>query len=157
MFTLTGNSLTFALLNKRAGQLKKGWQRSGGRNTLGRITSYKKGPYKYKRLYRFVDFWRRLKADAFIINIEKDNFRSSTLTLVFYQTGYLSYVVLPDGYDIGDKLQFSLSSEIYKEDALFIGNALPLSKVLEVRFCLILSYGLLKGRRSVARLVHMPF
>lgn len=61
----------------------------------------------------------------------KDNFRSSTVSLVFYQTGFLSYLVLPEGYAPGHKLQFSLRPDTHGKVAFFLGNALPLSEVME--------------------------
>lgn len=97
----------------------------------GKITSFKKGAFKLKRLYRFIDFWRRLTADAFIVQVSADNFRSSTISLVFYQTGFLSYLVLPEGYQVGQKLCFSLRPHLHGREALFPGNAIPLSEVLE--------------------------
>lgn len=78
-----------------------------------------------------MDFWRRLVADAFIVSFTKDNFRSSTLTLLFYQTGLLSYVVLPDGYNIGHKLRFSFGGSAGDSSAFFAGNSLPLSDISE--------------------------
>lgn len=72
-----------------------------------------------------------MTADAFIVRFEKDSFRTSTIALVFYQTGFLSYVILPDGYSPGDKLRFSLSTEFSDKAALFLGNALQLKNVPE--------------------------
>lgn len=77
---------------------------SGGRTASGRITSFKVGAFKYGRLYRFIDFWRRLQSDAFVLRVEKDAFRTSTISLLFYQTGFLSFCILPDGYCVGEKL-----------------------------------------------------
>jgi len=124
-------SLTQRYLLTRAKQLCAGWSLSGGRNSFGRITSYKKGSFSSKRLYRFIDFWRRLASDAFIVSFMKDNFRSSTLTLLFYQTGLLSYVILPDGYNVGHKLRFSANVGSVGSAAFFAGNSLPLSAMLE--------------------------
>lgn len=124
-------SLTHRHLKSRAKHLSVGWSLSGGRNSTGRITSYKKGSFAVKRMYRFVDFWRRLAADAFVVSLSKDNFRSSTLTLLFYQTGVLSYVILPDGYSVGHKLRFSLNASVGETSRFFAGNALPLSQILE--------------------------
>lgn len=69
--------------------------------------------------------------DAFIVQTVRDNFRSATVSLVFYQTGFLSYIVLPEGYTIGHKLQFSLRPNIHGNSALFPGNAVALSEVVE--------------------------
>lgn len=84
-----------------------------------------------KRLYKFIDFWRRLAFDAFIVQVVKDNFRSATVSLVFYQTGFLSYIVLPEGYSAGYKLPFSLRPSTHGVSAFFPGNAISLSEVIE--------------------------
>lgn len=83
-----------------------GLARTGGRNNFGRITSFKKGGGKYRRMVRFIDFWRRVPANAFIVRFENDSFRSATITLVLYQTGLLSYIISPEGYEVGDKIKF---------------------------------------------------
>lgn len=72
-----------------------------------------------------------MTADAFVVRFEKDSFRSSTIALIFYQTGFLSYVILPDGYIPGDKLRFSISSDFSDKAALFLGNAIQLKNVPE--------------------------
>jgi large subunit ribosomal protein L2 len=134
MFDLKTKPLTFKFLIQRAQNLRLGWNASGGRNSAGIITSYKKGPHKYRRVYRFIDFWRRLRVDAFVVRFDKDSFRSSTLTLLFYQTGFVSYAILPDGYSVGDKLPFSFRFDSHGEAALFPGNALPLADINEGAF-----------------------
>ena len=121
--------VTQKFLLERAKRLQVGWNRSGGRNNTGRITSYKKGPFKFRRVYKFIDFWRRLTADAFIVAFERDNFRTSTLALIFYQTGYLAYVILPEGLALGDKLKSfdAYLPNLSVEDSMPSGVALPLS------------------------------
>lgn len=125
--------VTKNFLLRRARKLAVGWAETGGRAASGRTTSFKKGAYRFKRLYRFIDFWRRLREDAFVISFERDAFRSSTIALVFYQTGYVSYISLPDGYIVGDKLSFSSSSVVDGGVAIscFPGNALPLKHIPE--------------------------
>lgn len=131
MFFLEAKPVTYTFLIKRAKRLHAGWSQTGGRNSSGHITSYKKGSFRYKRVYRFIDFWRRLTADAFVIAFDKDNFRTTKLALVFYQTGYLSYIVLPEGFAIGDKIKFSnYSSEIgWTGEGSFLGHAFPLKHI----------------------------
>lgn len=141
MFVIKTRPVTYNFLMQRARKLRVGWLQTGGRNSSGQITSFKKGPSKYRRLYRFIDFWRRLELDAFIVRFEKDAFRSSTLTLVFYQTGYLSYVVLPDGYSVGDKLRFSSSLE----GGPFLGQAVSLRNIAEGAFIFNVELWPLKG------------
>lgn len=77
-------------------------------------------------MYRFIDFWRRISNDAFLVKIEKDNFRSVKISLVLYQTGFLSYLVLPEGLKVGDRLRFNCDAANLHSSQLFSGNALPL-------------------------------
>ena len=65
------------------------------------------------------------------MRVVSDNFRSSTVSLVFYQTGFLSYLILPEGYSPGHKLQFSMRPSTHGRAAFFPGNAVALSEVVE--------------------------
>ena len=68
-----------------------------------------------------------MHADAFIVNFEKDNFRTTPLALIFYQTGYLSYVILPEGLSVGDKLSNPLTAQ--GEYVASDGAAVPLKYI----------------------------
>lgn len=48
---------------------------------------------------------------------------------MFYQTGFLSYIILPDGYVLGHKLVFSTRLAGDGRAALFLGNAMPLADI----------------------------
>lgn len=48
--------LTYNFLLQRARTLTVGWSEAGGRSSSGRITSFKKGSFKFRRIYRFIDF-----------------------------------------------------------------------------------------------------
>lgn len=56
MFCLESKPLTYGILVRRAKHLMGGLARTGGRNNFGRITSFKKGGGKYRRMVRFIDF-----------------------------------------------------------------------------------------------------
>ena len=56
MFFVKVIPVTRRYLIGRARKLAVGWSETGGRNSLGRITSFKVGAFKFKRLYRFIDF-----------------------------------------------------------------------------------------------------
>lgn len=131
MLFLKTTPVTQNFLLRRAKRLQTGWAQTGGRNNTGRITSFKKGSFKFKRMLRFIDFWRRLASDAFVVGFEKDNFRTSTVALIFYQTGYLSYVLLPEGFGVGDKLAFSTITASFTptSSSPLLGAALPLRSI----------------------------
>lgn len=97
--------------------------KTGGRNNLGKMTSRQLGG-GHKRRYRLVDF-KRTKDDipAVVKSIEYDPNRSSRIALIYYADGAKSYIVAPDGLNVGQQVVSG------REVAPEIGNALPLSKI----------------------------
>ena len=103
--------------------LTQGLHKTGGRNNLGRITSWHRGG-GHKRLYRIIDF-KRSKVDvaAKIERIEYDPNRSSFIALVKYDDGEYNYIIAPNKIKIGDVI---ISSD---EADIKIGNSLPLQNI----------------------------
>ncbi len=76
-------------------------KRSGGRNNHGRLTSRHIGG-GHKQKYRKVDFKRRkYGVAAEVIGIEYDPNRSARIALIKYADGELSYILAPNGLQIG--------------------------------------------------------
>src|SRR6266542_5174991 len=75
--------------------------RSGGRNNRGRLTSrHIGGGHKHK--YRKVDFKRRKHGVAAeVMEIEYDPNRSAHIALIKYADGELSYILTPNGVQVG--------------------------------------------------------
>ncbi len=98
-------------------------KRTGGRNNLGRITSFQRGG-GHKRRYRVVDF-KRNKWDipAKVAAIEYDPNRSARLALLHYADGEKRYILAAQGLRVGDQVQTGRSAEIRP------GNALPLEVI----------------------------
>lgn len=95
-----------------------GLHRKGGRNHHGRLTSFTQGG-GHKRLYRLLDFKRRLfDVPAFVQRLEYDPNRSAWIALICYQNGILSYILAPHGLQAGDKV-ISSSQPV----DLAVGNA----------------------------------
>jgi large subunit ribosomal protein L2 len=96
---------------------------TGGRNNLGRTTSYKKsGGHKQK--LRLIDFHRRKDdVEAVVERIEYDPNRTAFIALLTYQDGEKSYIIAPQKLTKGDKV-FSGESVDIK-----IGNSLPLKNI----------------------------
>ena len=97
--------------------------KSGGRNNLGRITSYHRGG-GHKRRYRLVDF-RRDKdgVPAVVKGIEYDPNRSSRIALLFYADGEKRYIIAPVGLGVGDRVETGPQADIKP------GNTLPLANI----------------------------
>jgi large subunit ribosomal protein L2 len=104
-------------------RLVKPLRKSGGRNSLGRISSWFRGG-GHKRRYRVIDF-RRDKRDipARVAAIEYDPNRSARIALLHYVDGEKRYILAPDGVTVGQSLVAGENADILP------GNALPLSAI----------------------------
>jgi large subunit ribosomal protein L2 len=93
---------------------------TGGRNNLGRKTARHRGG-GHKQRYRLVDFRRTKDAvPAKVAAIEYDPNRNSRIALLHYHDGEKSYILAPNGLQVGDVLRSGQGAEIRP------GNALPL-------------------------------
>lgn len=95
-------------------------KKSGGRNNMGRITSWQRGGGN-KRAYREIDFKRnKMGIPAVVESIEYDPNRSARIALLKYKDGEKRYIVAPSGLKVGDGVISGKGAEIKA------GNALPL-------------------------------
>jgi large subunit ribosomal protein L2 len=93
--------------NKSVKYLTFGLKNKSGVNSFGRKTVLSKGSGKAKRRYRLVDFYRNnYKVTYVIIRIEYDPNRSANIALICYRNGFLSYIVLTEGLEIGSILRY---------------------------------------------------
>ncbi len=103
--------------------LTEGLKSTGGRNNMGRITSWHRGG-GHKKLYRIVDFKRnRFDVEAVVERIEYDPNRTSYIALIKYSDNKYSYILAPQKLVIGDTV---ITSE--KADIKF-GNCMPLRAI----------------------------
>src|SRR5260370_38396467 len=81
--------------------LVEGKPKTGGRNSLGRISSRFRGGGA-KRAYRIVDFKRdKHGIPARVAAIEYDPNRSARLALLNYADGEKRYIIAPVGLEVG--------------------------------------------------------
>ena len=98
-------------------------KKTGGRNNNGRLTSRHIGG-GHKQKYRLVDFKRRKHGVvAEVVAIEYDPNRSARLALINYSDGEKSYILSPDGLQVGHKVQAGPTAPPE------LGNALPLKNI----------------------------
>ena len=98
-------------------------KRSGGRNNTGKMTMRNIGGGHKKRT-RIIDFKRnKIDVPATVKSIEYDPTRSARVALLYYADGEKSYILAPDGIEVGQQL---LSGENVAPE---VGNALPLAKI----------------------------
>jgi large subunit ribosomal protein L2 len=96
---------------------------TGGRNNMGRVTSFQRGG-GHKQKYRLVDFKRgKFDMDATVERIEYDPNRSSFIALIKYQDGELAYIIAPQRLKAGDVVVSGERADIKP------GNAMPLKNI----------------------------
>jgi large subunit ribosomal protein L2 len=103
--------------------LLKGKNRSSGRNAHGRVTSRHRGGGA-KRRYRQIDF-KRVKDDvpAKVASIEYDPNRSAYIALINYADGHKSYILAPQGLQVGSDVMSGPKADIA------LGHSLPLGRI----------------------------
>ena len=100
-----------------------GYGKTGGRNNQGKMTMRYIGG-GHKRKYRVIDFKRGKDGiPAVVKSIEYDPNRSARIALLFYVDGEKSYILAPNGLQVGQKLLSGADA------APEVGNALPLEKI----------------------------
>ncbi len=118
-------------------------KKSGGRNNLGRVTSWHRGG-GHKRRYRIIDFKRnKFDIPAVVDSIEYDPNRTARIALLKYVDGEKRYILAPDGLKVGDKVVSGENAEIKP------GNALPLAKIPVGLTIHAIEMKLLKGAQLV--------
>ena len=103
--------------------LTVGKRSTGGRNQEGHRTMRYLGG-GHKRKFRFVDFKRNKDGvPAVVKSIEYDPNRTARIALLYYVDGAKSYIIAPNGLEVGATVVSG--SDVAPE----LGNALPLSKI----------------------------
>ena len=98
-------------------------KRSGGRNCYGRVTARGIGG-GHKQKLRLVDFKRHKHGvEAKVAAIEYDPGRTARLALLEYADGVKTYIIAPNGLQVGAKV---MSGPTAPPD---VGNSLPLRSV----------------------------
>jgi large subunit ribosomal protein L2 len=98
-------------------------RRTGGRNNLGRLTSWNVGG-RHKRAFRRIDFRRdKHGVPAKVVSIEYDPNRSARIALLHYADGEKRYIVAPVGLTVGRTVLSGPEAEFEP------GNSLPLGKI----------------------------
>lgn len=97
--------------------------KKGGRNVYGRITVRHRGGGA-KRKYRMVDFNRSCRdIQGKVVAFEYDPNRNVSIALIVYKNGAKSYMLRPEGLNIGDIVMNSDRAEAK------VGNSMPLRNI----------------------------
>lgn len=102
--------------------LTEGKKKTGGRNNLGRITSFQIGG-GHKQRYRLIDF-KRSKHDmeATVLRLEYDPNRTAYIALVEYKDGEKNYVIAPQRLKEGDKIISGERVDVKIGNAMMLKN-----------------------------------
>ncbi len=97
--------------------------RSGGRNSMGRVTARHRGG-GHKRKYRIIDFKRdKVDVPAKVAAIEYDPNRSARIALLHYADGEKRYILAPLGLRTGDVVISADETDVKP------GNSMPLKNI----------------------------
>jgi len=103
--------------------LTAGKKRTGGRSSVGRISSRFRGG-GHKKSYRVIDFKRdKTGVPAQVAAVEYDPNRSARIALLHYADGEKRYILCPLGLNVGRKVVSGPEADI------LVGNALPLKNI----------------------------
>jgi len=110
MAVLTSEALTKGVKAEKSLLAKK--SKTAGRNALGRITSRRRGG-GVKQKYRIIDFKRqKMDIPATVKSIEYDPNRTCNIALVVYADGEKTYILAPNGLNVGDVVISSDTADI---------------------------------------------
>jgi large subunit ribosomal protein L2 len=98
-------------------------KKTGGRNSLGRLTARHRGG-GHKRAFRLIDLKRDKDGiSARVASIEYDPNRSANIALLHYVDGEKRYILAPHQLRVGDEVMSGSGAEIRT------GNAMPLREI----------------------------
>ncbi len=98
-------------------------QKHAGRNNRGCITVRHRGGGE-KRKYRIIDFKRNKEnIPAKVLSIEYDPNRTANIALICYADGEKSYILAPEGLQVGATVYNGPDAEIR------VGNCLPMASI----------------------------
>ncbi len=117
-----GNAYAEVTTNQPERSLIEPKKRSGGRNSSGHLTMrYIGGGHKKK--FRIIDFKRQKAGLATVLTIEYDPNRTAFIALVQYGDGEKSYILAPQGLQVGAKIESGVDA------APELGNSLPMKNM----------------------------
>ena len=100
-----------------------GKKSTGGRNNTGKMTMRYIGG-GHKRKYRIIDFKRNKDGiPATVKSIEYDPNRTSRIALLYYADGAKSYIIAPNGLEVGQTVVSG------SDAAPEVGNTLPMANI----------------------------
>ena len=121
---MTGSDFSEITKSTPEKSLTEALKKKSGRNNQGKITCRHRGG-GHRRRYRIIDFKRNSKdgMPATVKSIEYDPNRSANIALICYEDGVKSYILAPEGLEVGQTVMSGEEAEVR------VGNCLPLEKI----------------------------
>lgn len=124
-----GNAYSEVTTSEPEKSLLAPMKKTGGRNKDGKMTVRQKGG-GHKRRYRIIDFKRSKDGiPATVKSIEYDPNRTAFIALLFYADGEKTYIIAPQGLQVGDTIVSGKDAAPETGNALFLKD-IPLGSVI---------------------------
>ena len=109
--------------------LTEGKKKTGGRNNMGRITSFQKGG-GHKQRYRIID-WKRKKfnVEGTVERLEYDPNRTAFIALIEYKDGEKAYIIAPQRLQAGDVVIAGEKADIKPGNAMML-KSMPVGTII---------------------------
>src|SRR5271154_3437499 len=122
---MRNNIINYSIIKVLEKNLTKGLKSTGGRNFLGRVCVKGIGfcNSSFRRVYRYLDFYRRINKKGVLLKIFYDSNRSGKIGLILYENGLSTYILLQKGLKLFNIIysgNFLLDKKINKGDSLLL-------------------------------------
>jgi len=103
--------------------------KTGGRGSSGRITSWQKGG-GMRQMYRLIDFGQEhMEKKGKVLALEYDPYRNAFIVLIQYEDGKKGYLIAPQDIAVGDEIVCQEKSEIKPGNRMLLEN-IPIGTVV---------------------------
>ncbi len=121
---MTGSDFSEITKSTPEKSLTEALKKNSGRNNQGKITCRHRGGGNRRR-YRIIDFKRNSKdgMHATVKSIEYDPNRTANIALICYEDGVKSYILAPEGLEVGMTVMSGEEAEVR------VGNCLPFTHI----------------------------
>jgi len=131
---MSNNIINYNIISFIKKKLIKGFKSTGGRNFLGRICIKGRGlcNSSAKKMYRYLDFYRRINKNGILLTIFFDPNRTGKIGLILYENGLSAFLLLQKGIST---FNIIYSGDLYKNfyikkgDSTIINN-MPLFSII---------------------------
>jgi len=125
-------SLLIYTFSKVSKKLKFGTYTRTGKNFSGKICVFRRGGGN-KKIYRLIDFYRRLNLFGIVCEVQYDPYRSAYIGLVLYDNGLFSNIILSENVIVGNRIFSGSASDnkyAFNKGSSFLLSNFPLFSIV---------------------------